>query len=136
MFWLDSGKDNIYELKIFEWIDTNIVEDIINNCEHRIFQDGEIIIMQAEESNWEWYIIKKWNVNVSIDWDTIAQLKSGDIFGEIALLNEEERTASVYSNGQTEVIVLKLENIMEMLSSDNQINKTIIQRIEENLERN
>lgn len=136
MFWLDSGKDNIYELKIFEWIDTNIVEDIINNCEHRIFQDGEIIIMQAEESNGEWYIIKKWNVNVSIDWDTIAQLKSGDIFWEIALLNEEERTASVYSNGQTEVIVLKLENIMEMLSSDNQINKTIIQRIEENLERN
>lgn len=136
MFWFENTKENISRLKIFEWIDTNIVEDIIHNCEHRVFQDWEIIIMQSEESNGEWYIIKKWSVNVSIDGENIAQLQSGDIFWEIALLNEEERTASVYSNGETEVIVLKLENIMEMLSSDNQINKTIIQRIEENLERN
>lgn len=136
MFGLETSKENIFELKIFEWIDKNIVEDIINNCEHRTFQDGEIIIMQSEESNGEWYIIKKWNVQVSIDGEKIAELWSGDIFWEIALLNEEERTASVYSHGETEVIVLKLENIMEMLSSDNQINKTIIQRIEENLERN
>ncbi|MGB2110664.1 MAG: cyclic nucleotide-binding domain-containing protein [Patescibacteria group bacterium] len=68
--------------------------------------------------------------------DSIAQLSAGDIFGEIALLNEEQRTASVYSQGETEVIVLKIDDIMQMLSSDNQINKTIINRIEENISRN
>lgn len=136
MFWLGNNSDNFHKLKIFDGIESQIVDDIIKNCEHRVFNDGEMIIMQEEESNGEWYIIKKWSVNVSINGDSIAQLSTGDIFGEIALLNEEQRTASVYSQGETEVIVLKIDDIMQMLSSDNQINKTIISRIEENISRN
>lgn len=136
MFWLGDSSENIYELKIFEWIDKGVIENIIQNCEHRTFNNAEMILMQEEESNWEWYIIKKWSVNISINWESIAQLSTWDIFGEIALLSEEERTASVYSQWETEVIVLKIDDIVQMLSSDNTINKTIIDRIEENISRN
>lgn len=136
MFFNENQHTDIKNLKIFEWIEPEIIENIIENCEHRSYEDWSIIIMESEESNGEWYILTSGEVLVSINGDKIAELKKWDIFWEIALLNEEERTASVYAHWDIEVIVLKMENIIEMLSSDNQINKTVISRIEQNLERN
>jgi CRP-like cAMP-binding protein len=49
-------------------------------------------------------------------------------------LNEEQRTATVEALEPTEVIVLTLNNLIEMINNDdNSINKEIIRRIEENL---
>ncbi len=126
--------ENIYSLKIFEWFDKEIVDSIIDNCETRLINSWEMIIVEWEESNGEWYILKRWKVSISIGWNRIAELSSWDIFWEIALLNEEERTATVSAITDIEVIVLKLENLIEMINNDeNKINKTIMSRIEENL---
>lgn len=127
---------SIYELEIFKEIEKNVVDEIIENCEQRKYNAWEIIVIQNEESNWEWYIIKLWEVSVNIDWEDITKLKSWDIFWEIALLNEEERTATIKALTDTEVIVLSIENILNIINIDsNNINKTIMKRIEENLSR-
>ena len=127
---------NIYELKIFESIEKDIIDDIIDNCEIRKYSKSEIILMQNEESNWEWYIIKSGEVSVNIEWEDIAKLSSWDIFWEIALLNEEERTATIRALTDIEVIVISIENILNIINNDsNKINKTIMKRIEENLRR-
>ncbi len=126
--------ENIYSLKIFEWIDKDIIDSIIENCEMREISNWEIIIAEWEESNWEWYILKKWKVWISIKWNRIAELSHWDIFWEIALLNEEQRTATVLAMADIEVIVLNLENLIEIINNDsNKINKKIMNRIEENL---
>ncbi len=126
--------ESIYSLKIFHGFSRETVETIINNCEQREYKSWELIIIEWEMSNWEWYILKKWKVAVSIKWQKVAELNSWDIFGEIALLNEEERTASINALSDIEVIVLKLEDLITIIN-DNQsnINKLIIERIEENL---
>lgn len=129
MFW------NIYWLKIFSWIDKKIVDSIIELSEKRKYKNGEIIISEGEESNSEWYIIKKWNVDISINAKKIAELSSGDIFWEIALLNEDKRNATVKSINDVEVIVLSLESLLKIIDNDSSyINKLIIDRIEENIE--
>lgn len=127
--------ENIFTLRIFHWVDRTVIKHIIENCESRIYKDWEMIIMEWEVSNWEWYILRQWKVSISIGWSHIAELWAGDIFWEIALLSEEERTATVYSQWDISVIVLKLDDIIKILSQDDTINKTVIDRIEENLER-
>ncbi|RKW24615.1 cyclic nucleotide-binding domain-containing protein, partial [Candidatus Gracilibacteria bacterium] len=87
--------ERIYSLKIFEGIDKEIIDNIIKNCEVRKYLQGEIIIMEHEESNGEGYILKSGNVEIIIGGQKVAELGFGDIFGEIALLNEENRTATV-----------------------------------------
>ena len=127
--------DNIYTLKIFQWLDKNVVKHIIKNCESREYWEWEMIIIEGEDSNWEGYILKSGKVEISIWGSNIAELSTWDIFGEIALLNEEERTATVTAQTNIEVIVLKFDDIIKIISLDNTINKTVIDRIEENLER-
>lgn len=126
--------ESIYSLKIFHWFHREIVDSIINNCEQREYSNWELIIVEWENSNWEWYILKRWKVAISIWWKRIAELNSGDIFWEIALLNEEERTATVSAITDLEVIVLNLSDLINIINNDeNNINKLIIERIEENL---
>lgn len=126
--------ENIYFLKIFEGIGKDVVDNIVENCETRKILNWEIIIAEWEESNWEWYILKHWKVWISINWNRIAELSHWDIFWEIALLNEEQRTATVIAMTDIEVIVLKLEHLIEIINNDsNKINKKIMKRIEENL---
>lgn len=129
--------ENIYNLEIFKWINPDVIEYIIENCSKRKYLAFEKIIEEWEQSNWEWYILKSGKVSVNINWQKIAELNSWDIFWEIALLNEEIRTATVIALSDIEVIVLSFDDLMKMIDNDpNKINKTIIDRIEKNINLN
>ena len=128
--------ESIYNLEIFKWIDKSVIDSIILECEERKYSAWEMIIIEWEEANWEWYIIKNGRVAIWIKWQKIAELSAWNIFWEIALLNEEERTATVTALTDIEVIVLSIDNLINMINSDDDsINKTIMNRIEENINR-
>ncbi len=125
---------NIFNLKIFQWIDKNIVKEIILNTPEKSFKPGELLFIQWAPSNQEAYIIKSWKVKVIVNNKEIAQLKNWDIVWEIALLNEEERTATVEAITDTIVFVLTIDNLIKIINNDdNIINNTIIKRIEQNI---
>lgn len=126
--------DTIYNLAIFKWIEKEVVDSIILNSEEEKFAEWEIIMVQWAESNWKWYIIKNGSVKVLINWQKIAELSQWDIVWEIALLNEEKRTATVEAITDITMIVLTIDDLIDMINSDeNNINKEIIRRIEDNL---
>lgn len=128
--------ESIYALEIFKWISKDVIEKIISNCPQEEFSKDEMLIVEWALSNWKWYIIKNWKVAISIQWQKIAELHTWDIVWEIALLNEEKRTATVIALEDIEVITLSFENLIEMINNDeNKINKKIMNRIEENLNR-
>lgn len=124
----------IYWLKVFNWIDKNIVDLIIKNSKIETYSEWEIIIKQWEKSNWKWYIIKSWEVIVEIWWKEIAKLGIWEIFWEIALLNEEQRTATIKAISETQLIVLTQEYLLEIIDSWNEsVNRDIMFRLEQNL---
>lgn len=124
----------IYQLRVFNWLDKNIIDSIINNSTIEKFHSWDVIIMEWDSSNWKWYIIKSWLVSVEIWGKEVAQLWKWEIFWEIALLNEEKRTATVKSITDVETIIISQENIFEMINNWNDtINKDIMHRLEQNL---
>lgn len=125
---------DIYSLKIFTWLEKHIIDIIIKNSPSEIFYPGEIIIIEWTPSNGKGYIIQSWSVKVEIGWKNITTLWVWEIFWEIALLNEDLRTATISAISQTEVIILNQENIIEMINNGNEsINKDIMDRLEYNL---
>lgn len=127
--------ESIFNLKIFQWIDRDVVEGIIMNAEEKKFSEWGIIMEEWELSNGEWYIIKSGAVSININGKKVAELHSWDIVGEMALLSEEERSATVQALSDVDAIVLSLGDLIEMINNDeNKINKEIIRRIEQNLE--
>lgn len=124
----------LYNLKIFSWVEKNIIDNILNNSPTEHYSSGEIVVSQGDESNWKWYIIKSWEVEVIINSKQIAKLWVWEIFWEIALLNEEERTATVKAISDLELIVITLENLIDIVNNWNtSVNEWVMERIEQNL---
>lgn len=124
----------LYNLKIFSWVEKNIIDNILNNSPTEHYSPGEIVVSQGDESNWKWYIIKSWEVEVIINSKQIAKLWVWEIFWEIALLNEEERTATVKVISDLELIVITLENLIDIVNNWNtSVNEWVMERIEQNL---
>ena len=128
--------DSIYMLKIFQWIEKEVVDKIILNCEERNYAQGEIIVFEGEESNGNGYILMSWKVTISIKGQQIAELWEGDMFWEIALLSEDKRTATISALSNIKVMLLTLSDLIEMINNDkNNINKEILKRLEANIGR-
>lgn len=123
-------------LKIFDGVTEDIKTKILSNCPIEMFPAGALIVNEGEPSNGKWYIIKFGRVAVKIKGNLVSELNIGEMFGEIALLNEELRTATVEALENTECIILQIDHLIEMINSDeNLINKEIVRRMEENLRR-
>jgi len=121
-------------LKIFNWIENEVVDKILSRATVETFNSLDVIFNEWELSNWKSYIIKSGIVEIEIKWNKIAELWDWEMFWEIALLNEEARTATVKAITNLELIVITFSDLIEMINSDdNIINKQIIKRIEENL---
>ena len=121
-------------LPIFAWVSQETIDQIIKSSPRESFQKGETILKQWEPSNGKGYIIESWEAIVWIQGDAKTTLKEGQIFWEIALLNEGERVATVNAKTDLKVIVLTFDNLIELLNNDeNNINKEILRRLEENL---
>lgn len=85
-----------------------------------VFQPGQVIFREGDTSQ-EAYRILRGRVEISILADgkpvILAQLGEGDIFGEMAMVDERPRSASAQSLEVTECEVLTPENFNELVLS-------------------
>ena len=124
--------EELYNLKIFSWIDREIIKNIIDWLEQKSYISGQIIMNQWDENNWEWYIIISGWVDVIINSEKVTSLWTWEVFWEIALLNEEDRTATVMANSDLELLVITQDSILQIMNEDNSLNKEIMRRVQEN----
>ena len=68
--------------------------------------DGEHIMTQEETGGNEMYIIDDGKCNVEIDGNIVAELERGRYFGELALLRDVPRNASILAKGKCRLLAL------------------------------
>jgi CRP-like cAMP-binding protein len=84
----------LQRVRLFADLDPLEVEEIAREFKPRSFPQGEVIIREGTGGA-AFYVIESGEVTVTIGGDFRATLGPGDYFGEIALLDEGARIASV-----------------------------------------
>lgn len=111
-------KENAANLSIFGRLSSEEIEGMINRSSLRHYKRGEYIIMEGDVGD-SLFVIKKGRVKVvtSISGRSIelAELGEGDIVGEVALLTDRPRTASVIALEDTECYEMDRDLVMELL---------------------
>ena len=87
----------------------------------KLLQDGEVIVRQGEVGNCM-YVIQQGQVEVLLkkgDADVcVAVLGEGDFFGEMALLDQEVRSATVRARGEVRILTLEKRTFLRRIHED------------------
>jgi len=85
-----------------------------------IYEPGEMIIREGEEGD-RFYLIRSGNVEILKEADSqltsMGKLEPGDFFGELALLKDEPRSASIKALTKVEVFSLARKKFKEVVRS-------------------
>jgi len=86
--------DILQRVRLFADLDRREIEEIAREFKPRNFPQGQVIIREGTGGA-AFYVIESGEVTVTIGGDFRATLGPGDYFGEIALLDEGARIATV-----------------------------------------
>jgi CRP-like cAMP-binding protein len=129
-----STRAKEYLMKIKPYSKAVYLDDASRQQFKRNYPDNMMICCEHEPGN-ELYIIQSGQVKISKMIDNnevlLAVLKEGDIFGEMALLENKPRSASAISYGDTDIMAVNKENFKNMISSQPQLVAKLISLLAE-----
>ena len=98
----------------------------------KIYQPGENIVQQGENGN-NMFVIQSGSVEIIQHKDgkdiRIAELFTGDFFGEMALFERGLRSSTVRAKGETRVLTVDKSTLMNRVQEDPTLAFHIVQRM-------
>lgn len=86
------------------------------NLSSERFDKDEVIITQGQDGD-KFYMIASGSVSVQVNHIQVAQLEKNASFGELALLRNEKRNATITSLEHTHCLVLQRAAFIELLGA-------------------
>jgi len=84
------------------------------------YRNGETIISEGDKGE-ELFIVLSGHAKVMRNGAELATLKAGDHFGEMALVRSQPRSATVVSDGTSELMVIRRTEFFEILRKEHQL---------------
>ncbi len=98
----------------------------------RVYKPGDVIFTEGD-SGTEMYIIQKGKVRVSKSFSgkphVLAVLEKGDFFGEMAIVNQMSRTATITAIDSVVVLAFDREGLLNMITKNAKVGLSIIDKL-------
>ena len=126
---------NIENLYIFDWFSKEVIAFFLLMSQTQYRKKWEVVIREGESSNGCAYYINSGQVRVIRNKKEVAVLSAGGFFGEIALITDEPRTATIEILENTELQVFLKDDFLTLLQQSqhgSEMKEEIRRRIIEN----
>ena len=90
--------------------------------------EDETLFHQGDKGN-KAYMIVHGSLNVIVDGKKVGIMRDGEVFGEMALLLNQNRSATIVSNQPTELVSISKENLDDLIESGSANAKKIIMEL-------
>lgn len=122
-------KATLKRIEFFNYLNFSQLDELINALKKITVKKGEVIIRQGDIGD-KFYIIAKGEVSIHKKkgfggGKKVAVLGDGDFFGEIAMITDLPRTATVVAETTSELYVLKKMAFRKLLMANPKINQMI-----------
>ena len=130
-------EDYLLHVDFLNGVDKKIITEIANRIEIKDYGKGEIIFYEGESGE-SFFILGKGEVEVLIGERVVANLKTGDFFGEMSLLTGMNRNASIRCLKDCELFELGKKDFAKTVQNNHilleKLSEYIIKREEINSE--
>jgi CRP-like cAMP-binding protein len=130
---VDSLVEELGAIPPFSAFPADLIRETLQHGRMETYNDNSYILHQGDQGD-SCYIIRSGACLVAQetaagDLHEMARLGPGHIFGEVALLEQIPRTASIIAKGKTEVIALDGKKFLEMVDNGEFDRKNITERV-------
>jgi CRP-like cAMP-binding protein len=87
----------------------------------RRFKPGTAVVQEATMSGVGFFIVTSGEASVTIGGEEVGRLRAGDHFGELALIAERERTATITAQSELECLELAAWDFREFVQADGEV---------------
>ena len=88
-------------------------------------KNGDVLFKQGDAGDFM-YAVVKGEVEMRVKDTYVTSARENEFFGEMAVLDDQPRSATAYAVGDTAVAVITKERFMEMLAEDHEFSLQII----------
>lgn len=107
----------------------DVVESVWRTAEELVFEGGATIVRQFDRNS-DLFIVLEGSVKIkSFSGETIAELGEGSLLGEISLVDDAPRSATVNSVGQTRVARLPAADLRRLLDANPSVAMVVYRNI-------
>ena len=86
-----------------------------NNIEAKFIKAGGVIFREGDEAH-ELFVIKSGEVRIQLGNRTLAELSANDVFGEMALIDSEPRSATALAVTDVELVAVSEKQFLFLVS--------------------
>jgi len=130
LFSHDTKADALARCPFFEGLSRGELLELAKVTEDMEVEEGKVLTREGQSGS-EFFVIVDGEVSVTKDGQEIRTLGPGDFFGEIALLEDTPRTATVVAKTPLRFFVLTRRSFRSMLAHQPELERKVLAALEE-----
>jgi CRP/FNR family transcriptional regulator, cyclic AMP receptor protein len=128
LFSHDTKVDSLRKAPLFADLSKDELQELAKVTEDLEVQPGKVLCREGELAS-EFFVIVDGDVEVTRDGQRLRTLGSGEFFGEIALLEEMPRTATVTAISPLRFFVLTRQSFWGMVNRSPEVERKLLRAL-------
>ena len=119
----------LQHVPLFSCLSQRQLKRLERRFQEREFAAGRPVVKQGEMSGVGFFVISDGEASVQVDGETVKRLGPGDHFGELALISEQVRTATVTAESPLTCRVITFWDFREFAKDNPEIVWELLQQV-------
>ena len=126
---MTSTADNLKRVPLFADLKDRQLKKLGAKFRERTFEPGTSVVQEGTMSGVGFFVITEGEAVVSVSGKDVATLSAGDYFGEVALVIEAERTATVTATTQLRCLEIPVWDFREFALQNPDVTWKLLQHV-------
>jgi CRP/FNR family cyclic AMP-dependent transcriptional regulator len=126
-----SPADELKRVPLFSGLSQRQLKRLARGFREREVKSGTSLMREGEKSGTSFFVIVDGTATVSVDGNQVAQLGPGDHFGELALISERVRSATVTADEPMRCLVMGFWDFRRFAKENPDVTWKLLQHVVE-----
>jgi len=126
---MSAVADDLKRVPLFSGLSQRQLKQLAKDFNERRVKQGVELIKQGAMSGVDCFVIAEGEASVRVDGNEVARLRAGDYFGELALVSERVRSASVVAETEMRCYTIQFWNFRKFAKTNPDVTWKLLQHV-------